>query len=645
MGIGGVRFFGSALRLIGWGLLLILAVHLPYGYALADDSTRTWNDKSGRFQIEATLLEHDEKSVRLKKTDGRVISVKLEVLSEADAQYIKQLAMEAENPFAGGELMEDAGNEKESKSQTAGQFPVSGETKELPANGKSVYITIDQPMPAVQPDPGQHEITFKEFARPIAPLDAYARVSDPILVDPSGPVFAVSTHRNRNAVSPDNHGRIYLVSNTSGQAESVFESEETLMLVDHNMKHNRSLAVLGVNSPSDRGGDLILIDGLATRQPKAIQRWHLPEWDKVGFKPKVEMAVMLDKTRAIVQVDHSIYCWSLDSGKCHFVVDRVPASGKVCVSSGGRYLSISVSGGTHLIDIAEAELIGKISIDTTLTPETHFSPDGTRVALVAGSHIAVWNLQSAGMELEDTIGSVTGRFVGWVGDQSLLTQFFLIDLELGQPIWKYHLPSSGHALTIPGGLVTVDKNARPATLMSVPIPHISLDQVKAGFKQAGDEGLLVSPGSEVMLVVSGLKDVDEAAMLAGLTESVKRAGWKVVPKSDTVVTATISRGEKQKLTFRHIGSLGERETVTLKPFRASVTVSQNNKTLWQRSPQNTVPFILRLGGQTLRQALKEFEKVDPDYFRYITIPPKLYKPDHRRDVGRSRLKNGRWVDF
>lgn len=50
---------------------------------------RQWNDKSGKFSIEAVLLSTDGKKARLKRRDGKVIEVTIANLSAADAKYLK----------------------------------------------------------------------------------------------------------------------------------------------------------------------------------------------------------------------------------------------------------------------------------------------------------------------------------------------------------------------------------------------------------------------------------------------------------------------------------------------------------------------------------------------------------------------------
>ncbi len=54
------------------------------------DGYRVWNDKSGKFSVEAILLSSDGIKARLKKRDGKVIEVPIANLSAADVRYLKE---------------------------------------------------------------------------------------------------------------------------------------------------------------------------------------------------------------------------------------------------------------------------------------------------------------------------------------------------------------------------------------------------------------------------------------------------------------------------------------------------------------------------------------------------------------------------
>ncbi len=136
-------------------------------------------------------------------------------------------------------------------------------------------------------------------------------------------------------------------------------------------------------------------------------------------------------------------------------------------------------------------------------------------------------------------------------------------------------------------------------------------------------------------------------MRTGLRIAIESAGWKVVEQADTIVIAKIGRGEKETLHFRTIGTslFAPGQKVKIQPYNASVEVRQKGALLWSQRTMNMVPSFLTLEqGQSLTQAVKAFEKPDPGYFERLTIPPKILKPEARKNVGSSSIKNGRWAD-
>ena len=56
---------------------------------------RTWTDASGKFKVRASLAGVEDGTVRLRKSDGKTISVPLEKLSEADQQWVAKHASDA----------------------------------------------------------------------------------------------------------------------------------------------------------------------------------------------------------------------------------------------------------------------------------------------------------------------------------------------------------------------------------------------------------------------------------------------------------------------------------------------------------------------------------------------------------------------
>lgn len=50
-------------------------------------------------------------------------------------------------------------------------------------------------------------------------------------------------------------------------------------------------------------------------------------------------------------------------------------------------------------------------------------------------------------------------------------------------------------------------------------------------------------------------------------------------------------------------------------------------------------------GQTVQDAVKQYERPDPGFFSRLELPPRIPKPEIKSQVGMSTLKDGQWQDL
>lgn len=76
------------------GLLLAAIVFcwLPASAADQQPPLRRWTDSTGKYTVQARLIDHDENIVRLETEDGRRLKIALQRLSAEDQAYLKQAA-------------------------------------------------------------------------------------------------------------------------------------------------------------------------------------------------------------------------------------------------------------------------------------------------------------------------------------------------------------------------------------------------------------------------------------------------------------------------------------------------------------------------------------------------------------------------
>jgi len=84
-------------------LVTLVIVRLGGSFVFAqDDEFRTFRDKSGKHEIEAQFLEFKDSKVVLLRKDGRKVSVSMNVLSDADRQFVRD-RLAKENDAAPGD--------------------------------------------------------------------------------------------------------------------------------------------------------------------------------------------------------------------------------------------------------------------------------------------------------------------------------------------------------------------------------------------------------------------------------------------------------------------------------------------------------------------------------------------------------------
>ena len=361
--------------------------------AAADNASRKWTDQSGKFEVDAKLIKLADGKVELLKTDGLAITVPVSALSDVDQKYLKDLNDKTADPFAGGAPVVSGTNPGMTKTtlSSAGLALLTDDSavKELPADGTEIFVKVAESVSSVEPDPSPASPKFQQYLRALEGFDAYARVSMPVLIDPASSTYAVSAHRLSNASADKEYGKIYLIDPSQKTPKVVLNGKPTVKIIDHHVASGRSLILVGVGDNTERAGDLVILDKLSTGAPLALTRWHLPEFDKPGFKPKVEFAKMLDEQNALVQVNDTMYLWNLMTGDLVFKIDGIRSGANVRLSGTGKYLAIPASGGCRLVDLGKQELMGLVPFPSTLTPEVHFSPNGGRLAMTAGNQYVI----------------------------------------------------------------------------------------------------------------------------------------------------------------------------------------------------------------------------------------------------------------
>ncbi len=630
---------------------VVLLGSLLVGPGHAQESAiRTWSDASGKFKVRATLSQQTDSVVVLHTEDGRSVQVPIDRLSQADRDFLESLRAPADNPFAGGEPIGEMAKPTLAIPGALDALPASssvGAEMALPAVGKTIDLTSSDTLDSFVPEPQRQPAALPEAVVTVTEVDAYDKVSPPVLVSEQPSVFLVSVGRNKSGKPEETRGRLFVVELAGNRSQPVWDKPAALRVLDHHLPSGRTLMVDQLDQ-FERAGELVVLEGVAEGSPKTLFRRSLPGLGKPGFQPMVEWARMLSASHAAAIVDGALLVWDLPAAQLLYRIDGVKASEPPNFSGNLRYMAVPQGGKVVLIETATGRVGKSFSTGSTLTPGVAFHPNGRLLAACFSNQYVVWDcVEDAIVSEAVTTDQLGSSPLDWVGDKMFRTSLgSMVDVELGMPVWSYHVAVASPPIVIGNRLLTTTRSPL-AKLCSLPIPHATAMEGMKRLMGAGDAAMLVRPGSKVSIAVEGVSGTDATEIEEALASAASKAGWSVNKRSPIRLVAKIGRGETQELHYRSMGGpLNKSSTAKLTPFTADLEIRDKSNVLWKRSSTNHVPTLLRLEeGETVQDAVKRYEKPDPGFFARLTLPPRIPKAEVADQIGMSSLKDGTWMDI
>jgi hypothetical protein len=471
----------------------------------------------------------------------------------------------------------------------------------------------------------------------------------PLVLNAHTALVAIAVNRVQSGQPDQTRGRIYAGHLPLGPAALVWDVREVIQVLDHDSISDRTL-ILGGIDPLQRGGDLVVLEGLARGQPAELYRRKQPGMDVAGFKPQVSWARFLDADHVAVVRNDDLFVWNLVSAKLLYHVDKIAGrDAPPALSPGRHYLIVPHRLGATVIDVVEGKSLGFFQGENGMTPQVLMHPDGKRMILAAANHLEVFDL-TAGRAPVNVVLAATRNAIpaGWYGENLLLSgNGDLIRADLGMVLWNYSLQDTAKWCAVPHGILAVAVD-RSCQLRSLPVPHDFARRAELAVEQRRGELLSVRDGAEVELVVECPEEVESRELLAALTVSVKRAGWNVAPEADTTVAAVVSRGVTRQLAYRNSrvpARGGQIESVSITPFTSGLEIRQGEQVLWKRESVGRLPPVVVVqDGETMQEALQRLERPDAAFYSRLQLPTHVPLPAIIDGLGRSTLEGASWKD-
>jgi hypothetical protein len=276
------------------------------------------------------------------------------------------------------------------------------------------------------------------------------------------------------------------------------------------------------------------------------------------------------------------------------------------------------------------------------------SEDGRRLAVAERNRFAVWNLTDAGsppksyrisggaLEPHMTLGFLgerlltvpTSRMGGRLGIFSVKHELHLWSYDIGQGGGGVQALVGDHLLWCARHLTVTGAGSSPQVAVGAfKLPGVNLEPGEKSLTTAAKT--LVSRGQEVQLNVEAGQFNNEVR--AALEKHIAENGWKLVPAASTVITATMTRGEKKRVTYMVFGGGQNIQSALIEPYLSDLKIEVGGKYAFGRhSHRGDLPDRLELKrGETIQALVAERQKPDVEFFATTDIPEKITDPFHQ----------------
>ena len=346
---------------------------------------RTWQDKSGKFTIQAQLVRNEGTAVVLKRDDDRTVSVPIDRLSDADQEYLQKL----------GEKMSDVSaspfeNDVEGPSTAAVDY-----SKILQPVAKITDLSWGAKSVAISPDNKLLMIGRKASCASLCELPSGRMIVDSGRMEHMGDVGVC-------AFTPD--GKTMLMGGTKGLVEVyAVANDGSLKLVKQHQVHGAEITALSLSAD----GRLALTGAT----DKVVKYWEIQSGEVraaiTDFAGKIkatriapsgyELMATDGKLLKVYSTNESAVVKTLEVGRSH-------ASGQAAaISADGKLLA---NGNSYAIELWDLELGAKVGVleGKEINWSMRFGPDSRHLFAGGNGVIRIWDCERRLKVQENVIG-------------------------------------------------------------------------------------------------------------------------------------------------------------------------------------------------------------------------------------------------
>lgn len=639
-------------------VLIALSIFVLGGTLFAAEEVRTWTDNTGNYTFEASYVSSNGTQVKIKNTDGKVLTLSLDKLSEEDQDYVKGLAKE--NPFAAAMRSAGSGSEDDSASSSGSG---GGKAKILRINLNSVVDMGDYGDSewSCEPDPSP---TPKYPGRPKRLHFRLMNIPFGVFADSTGYYFSpkdgTTVHTAVVLAALNNDWkkvtRLYFGDVNTGKTHFIDQPNK---LYPYGFAPDGKRLMFKQDAWDKGGwGKMRKMHIVSYENGKITPLYSFEPFGQVpakdsGFNREkdIEWAAWVDDDHILVlSGNNRLVLISLSKAKAIWRI-TTDHSAKISLSPGGKYCIVPTSNNSCLfIETLSGETIGQLEGANSAMARRPFafSPDGKKIVSCDADMVRIWEANT-GKAYEPFFikGASSNSRIVWTNNRSFLIGNTLIDPVNKAPMWEYQINHGGDdALYNVGGCVWYANKVHNEgyVLNGVVLPH---PKVKPADGSVADADLyLLYPGMDVSLKIDGSISKDRAEVERIITEKIRENGWDIKNGAPFTFVLKQSKEPEKKVTygigmgFGGFGPLrGGGTEVTVRPERYTIQLQKGGNTLWEEYMITSSPNNINIDdvNKSSLQEIVNREMAKNSYKNWIgrvRVPKKILDPTK---IGRSEL--------
>jgi hypothetical protein len=633
---------------------------------------RKWKDKSGQFEIEATYSGVIGDNLQLRRADGKVIQLALDKLSAEDQAYVKSLApaavnAEPVNPFEAAAVVVPA--KRAAAAARVTEFDREADydsMKELGAQWVPAKPFVPDPLVRHEPPAGGKAIVLAKEAR-AAERDDFFESPQGIYLSAGGGTAAVvfvnsppGGERTVRIVRCDVPGGKFtgeIVQPQAGTPADLSPSGELLAFLPEKFVPQGEKPMIEIARLGEKG--------LAT-----VRRWNMGEHADWARRFEKLWFIGEDKLFAASSWGGNIVLWDIDQAKALWQL-KVAGHHLPVMSNSRKQFAAWLDGGIGVFDAATGETLARFDATGDHGSVLAFSPDGQKIASVAGRTARVWDIGKGELLHEVWFPKpMSARSLDWAGEYLLVDRSYLVDLGKRIVLWQYELPNVRHeaVATMAGGVFWVlgGGGNSPYQLAGLTLPDP--DATRKSESLSADGVLAIKPGAEVQIKINvpGATPEEVQQVTKALIAETQASGLKLIADAPITIECSIVDAGKETVNYRRFGfgpidpfgprgpvgpfapfgpigrrgaAVGEEgDEATVNKKLSVLSIKENGQEIWVTSGHFGAPIhVTQKEGQTIQEAV-DAQKGNPvKFFLSVKLPKFVARHEAGGTYGKSKL--------